>query len=210
MKNILLFGDSNTYGVDIVNGGRLERNERFTGILQSLLKDDFYIIEEGLNGRTTVFTDPIGENRNGIAAIEMVLQTHIPLDLVTIMLGTNDTKAHFSASAAVIAKGIRNICRKILNYDYSPGTVPKILIVSPIHIGWNIEECPFPDFDSTSYEKSLQLSKEYLKIAEELNCYFFDAASVAEPSPIDQIHLDVSGHKSLAIALENKIKSIFS
>lgn len=209
MKNILCFGDSNTYGVDIINGGRLNRNLRYTGVLQSLLGEEYYVIEEGYNGRTTVFEDPLGEFRNGIAVIEMILQTHIPLDLVIVMLGTNDTKAHFSASAATIAKGIRNICRRIQRYDYTPSEIPKILIVSPIHVGYDVEDGPFSDFDMSSYEKSLLLAQEYQKVADELNCYFFDASGVAEPSPMDQIHLDEAGHKSLAMALYKLIGEIF-
>ena len=208
MKNILCFGDSNTYGVDVMKGGRLARDLRWTGILQSLLKDECYIIEEGLNGRTTVFEDPVGENRNGIAAIEMILQTHIPLDLVVVMLGTNDTKAHYAASAAVIARGIRNICRKIIHFDYGIYEIPQILIVSPIHIGWNVENSIFPEFDNTSYEKSLALATEYRKVAEEIGCLFFDASTAAEVSPVDQVHLDEIGHEMLAKALEKEIRGI--
>ncbi|MCL1830352.1 MAG: SGNH/GDSL hydrolase family protein [Oscillospiraceae bacterium] len=208
MKNILCFGDSNTYGVDIIKGGRLARTLRYTGILQKMLGDDYHIIEEGYNGRTTVFDDPVGEFRNGYAIIDMILQTHIPLDLVIIMLGTNDTKTHFAASAATIAKGLRNIVRKILRFDYSPSAMPEILIVSPIHIGYEIEKSPFSDFDVTSYEKSLQLASEYQKVAAEYHCHFFDASTVAEASPLDQIHLDEDGHESLAMALVKRIRAI--
>ena len=210
MKNILCFGDSNTYGVDIIGGGRLERNLRYTGLLQELLPDDFHIIEEGFNGRTTVFDDPIGENRNGIAFIEMLLQSHMPLDLVIIMLGTNDVKVYFSAPAVTIAKGIRNICRKIQRYDYSPYSAPGILIVSPITVGQKVEDGTFGGFDISSYHKSLQLASEYKKIADELGCHFFDAASVASASPIDQIHLDIEGHRLLAGALKKEILTILS
>ena len=208
MKNILCFGDSNTYGVDIVKGGRLARQLRYTGILQSLLGEEYFVIEEGFNGRTTVFNDPVGDYRSGVAFIEMILQTHIPLDLVVIMLGTNDTKAHYSASAATIAKGMRNVCRKILRFDYAPYSAPKILIVSPIHIGYDVENGPFSDFDLASYDKSLHLAEEYIKVSSELNLDFFDAASVAEASELDQIHLDEGGHRKLAEGLALKIRQI--
>ncbi len=208
MKNVLCFGDSNTYGVDIVNGGRLGRDQRWTGILQSLLGDGYYVIEEGLNGRTTVFDDPLSDGRRGIDAIPMLLQTHIPLDLVIVMLGTNDTKIHFSAYAPAIAKGARNISKTILHYDYDGMAVPKILLVSPIQVGADVLKGPFTDFNEDSYRKSLNFAVEYKKIADAFGLYFFDAATAAKPSPIDQIHLDVAGHASLAKALAGEIQRV--
>ena len=206
MKSILCFGDSNTYGIDILSSGRLPREQRWTGILQSALGEDYYIIEEGLNGRTTVFDDPFGAWRNGLSALPMVLQTHIPLELVVVMLGTNDVKPFFSASAAAIARGARSLCKAIQRYDYDMMNVPKILLVSPIQVGKDVETGPLAhSFDISSYKKSLELARYYEMTAQEMDCNFFDAAAVASPSPLDKIHLDEAGHEALAKALAKEI-----
>jgi len=178
-------------------------------MLQSLLGDGYYIIEEGLNGRTTVFDDPMEESRSGIKALPMVLRTHVPLDMVIVMLGTNDVKPHFSVSAAVIGKGVMNLCKVILRHDYDMMQTPKILIVSPIHVGKDVETGPLVHyFDASSYKKSLELSRFYEMTAQELGCHFFDAATIAEPSPLDYIHLDEEGHAALAKALAVEIVRI--
>ena len=98
MINILCYGDSNTFGSIPKENKRYSINERWTGRLQNILGNDYRIIEEGLGGRTTVFDDPFEPGRNGIAYIEIALETHKPLDLIILALGTNDVKAHFSAT----------------------------------------------------------------------------------------------------------------
>ena len=90
MRTILCFGDSNTWGDPPGGNGRFAWHERWTGILQSSLGDGFRVIEEGLCGRTTCFDDPFSPNRNGLAYLTVALETHCPLDLLIIMLGTND------------------------------------------------------------------------------------------------------------------------
>ena len=105
-KNILCFGDSNTHGYNSRTGGRFGVKERWTRLLQKKLGDDYYIIEEGLSGRTTSFEDPVFEGLNGLSVIYPCMMSHEPLDLVMIMLGTNDTKDRFGANGFIIAKGM--------------------------------------------------------------------------------------------------------
>ena len=109
MINILCFGDSNTFGTN-PKGGRHSWNTRWPGRLQVLLGPEYYVIEEGMGGRTTVWDDPLEPGRCGIQALPMALQSHKPLDLVILFLGTNDCKAHFHASPRVITKGMENLC----------------------------------------------------------------------------------------------------
>ena len=104
--NILCFGDSNTHGYNPKDTTRFEKNIRWTGILQNLLGEKDYVIEEGLSGRTTVFEDPINEGLCGLNYIVPCLMTHEPVDLLIIMLGTNDTKERFGANADVISLGL--------------------------------------------------------------------------------------------------------
>jgi len=106
MKTILCYGDSNTWGYNPATGGRFSRDKRWTRVLVQELVDGYYVIEEGLNGRTTALSDPIeGPHKNGKEYLVPCLESHQPLDLVTIMLGTNDLKKRFSLSAFDIANG---------------------------------------------------------------------------------------------------------
>lgn len=207
-KTILCYGDSNTHGSN-PHGGRHPRERRWTGRLQMLLGEGYYVIEEGMGGRTTVWDDPLEPNRCGMTALPVALQTHKPLDLVILMLGTNDCKSHFHASARVIAQGVENLCNVIERYDYGEGNcVPEILLVSPILIGDDMEQCPFASFDETAPEKSRLLAPLYEDISKRRGYRFLDAAQVAAASPVDQLHMDWEGHEALAEAMEKIIVEI--
>ena len=150
MINILCFGDSNTFGTN-PKGGRHAWNTRWPGRLQVLLGPEYYVIEEGMGGRTTVWDDPLEPGRCGIQALPIALQSHKPLDLVILALGTNDCKVHLNATPKIIAKGMENLCNLVQHFDYGPGyKVPQILVVSPVHIGEDLDHCPFVSFDETS------------------------------------------------------------
>ena len=99
-KHIVCFGDSNTHGYCAMNDGRFDENERWTCLLQKELGEDYLILEEGLSGRTTCFNDPLFEGLSGLDYIYPCLMSHEPVDLLIIMLGTNDTKERFGASSA--------------------------------------------------------------------------------------------------------------
>ena len=114
-KHIVCFGDSNTHGycaepADCADGGdRFNENERWTCLLQKALGEDYLVIEEGLSGRTTVFQDPLHECMSGLDAIYSCLMSHERVDLLIIMLGTNDTKERFGANSACIAIGMERL-----------------------------------------------------------------------------------------------------
>lgn len=205
MRTILCFGDSNTWGDPPGGNGRFAWNERWTGILQSSLGNGFRVIEEGLCGRTTCFDDPFSPNRNGLAYLTVALETHCPLDLLIIMLGTNDLKANFNLSAFDISRGIASLLATARNF--SP-EIPHILLVSPPHVT-NTDDFgilhQFPD----GIEKSRSLSAHYQRFAELHSCHFFDAASIAEASQIDGIHLDTENHKRLADSLTRTVVNNF-
>lgn len=206
MKNILCFGDSNTYGYRPDGSGRYDEETRWTARLQKILgNEEYHIIEEGLCGRTTVFEDALRSARKGIDAIEMLVETHSPLDIVIVMLGTNDCKTRYGASGAVIAKGVEAIIEKIRNY----GDI-KILVISPILLKEGVGEAGFdPEFDKHSEQTSRQLAGEIKKVAQKNNCVFLDAASVAEASSTDREHLDEKGHAELAVAVAEKVTEIY-
>jgi lysophospholipase L1-like esterase len=210
MHNILCYGDSNTFGSN-PSGGRWPRSVRWTALLQDYLGSEYYIIEEGLGGRNTVFEDPLEPGRNGLALLPVSLMSHRPLDLVVLCLGTNDCKVHFNASPRLIAKGIETLIKTILQFPYGEGyTVPKVLVVSPIHIGADIEHSPFASYEQSSYEKSLALAPFLKKVAEAYGCLYLDASMVAEPSAVDQLHMDAQGHENLAKALVPVLQQVFN
>ena len=203
MKTILCFGDSNTYGYRPDTGGRYSENIRWTGILKQKLRDKgINVVEEGLVGRTTVFEDSIRPGRKGIDYLVPLLESHAPVDELVLMLGTNDCKALYKASAQVIGFGIERLIRQARTYNPQL----KILLVSPIHLGKNVWKDGYdPEFDQESVEVSVRLKEIYMKIAEEYDCDFLAASDVAVPSPIDEEHLNEEGHKALAKAILEKV-----
>ncbi len=211
MKRILCYGDSNTWGYDPTKKFRYPADIRWTGVLSSALGAGCLVLEEGLNARTTVWDDPFESGKNGKTMITPVLATHCPLDLVIIMLGTNDLKSRFGVSACDISLGagaLVDIALASKSGDHW-GT-PKVLLVSPIHIGDNIRESEFGEFfDINSVVAvSKQLSGCYKKVAAVYGCAFFDAASVAEASPSDALHLDEAGHHRLGLALAEQVRTL--
>jgi lysophospholipase L1-like esterase len=212
MKTVVCFGDSNTWGSDPETpGGRHPINKRYPGILQKLLGEDYLVREEGLSGRTTAFDDPIEPYRNGLKAIDYCMLTHMPVDLLVVMLGTNDLKRHHHQNAFSSSKGLEQIVLRAQNKEYGVnGVPPKILIVSPIHVAPNIEEVWTRDYiDSRGRETGLELAGYYKKTAHINGCYFMDAAQFASPSPRDAIHMGEESHRRLAEAITEKIKEIF-
>ena len=208
--NILCFGDSNTHGYNPKDATRFEKNIRWTGILQNLLGEKDYVIEEGLSGRTTVFEDPINEGLCGFNYIVPCLMTHEPVDLLIIMLGTNDTKERFGANADVISLGLTRLIKKVKNTKFAfRNNKPNILIVAPLPIRPEIEsvECGATMGKGCS-EKSYKLIPLYKKVAEELGCHFFDPSPYVICSDYDYMHLSEEAHKILANKLYEFINNI--
>ena len=131
-RQVLCFGDSNTYGYDPVRDGRYGPDERYPMVLQSLLGPGWAVAEEGLPGRTAVFDDPITEGMNGLRLINPILMSHAPLDTVTIMLGTNDCKARFACDSYQIAQGIARLTKKALQTEcWRDNAHPDVLVIVP-------------------------------------------------------------------------------
>ena len=201
MKSILCFGDSNTYGVNPENNGRFDRTERWTGRLQSLLGPDYYVIEEGYKGRTTCFADDSDPFRSGIKVLDLIMKTHSPLNLVIVMLGTNDFKTQFNMTAKVSAHALKKIVEKIKSYG------AQVLIVSPIMLGSDIENSNFWELDRHSAEEIKKTPDFYSRVASLTGSAFFDASTVASTGP-DSLHMNAQGHKALAAALYEQVKTI--
>lgn len=212
-KHILCFGDSNTHGYQAENDGRFDEDQRWTCLLQKKLGEEYLILEEGLSGRTTSFEDPLYEGLSGVEYIRPCLLTHEPVDLLIIMLGTNDTKERFGASSACIALGLRRLVEKALAVkDCWRDGKPKILLVTPQNIGKEYEQTYVAStMGAGCAEKSQGLAGEYEALAKLLGCAYLDAnqAVLGGPNQVDYMHLTAEGHSQLADALEKKVRSIF-
>lgn len=213
MKHIVCFGDSNTHGYCAETNGRFDENSRWTCLLQKQLGADYLILEEGLSGRTTTFDDPIHEGLCGLDYIYPCLMSHEPVDLLIIMLGTNDTKERFQVSPACIALGLKRLVAKAISAtDCWRDHTPRILIVTPKNIDRRYETTPVAKtMGRGCAERSEGLAKEYRAIAELMNCSYLDANQfVSCQNPIDYMHLTKEGHQELAKALAAQIPTILS
>ncbi len=201
MKNILAFGDSNTWGLIPGSGNRYPWGVRWTSVVQNSLPDT-RVIEEGLCGRTTVFEDGLRPLRKAVDALPMILESVSPIDMAVVMLGTNDCKSIFNASAYTITKGLETCLAEISRF------IPpeKVLIISPISLGKDVwKENKDPEFNKTSIKTSIRLKEYYRNLAKERGCQFLAASDYATASEVDDEHLDEDGHRRLAEAVVNMI-----
>lgn len=208
MKRVLCYGDSNTWGYDPVSQQRFDDQTRWTGILKKLLASEYTIIEEGLNGRTTVWDDPIEGYRNGREYLIPCLESQWPLDLVVMMLGTNDLKRRFNLSVFDIAEGagaLVQIAKQIGTRVNGPA--PQVLLMAPPPVG---KLTVFADMFEGAEAKSRQLGSYYQRVAAAQGCAFFDTSSVIVSSDVDGIHLEKSEHTKLAQAVATKVRELYS
>lgn len=209
MKNILCFGDSNTWGyVPGGDGRRYNRNERWTGRLQSKLGDDYYVIEEGLNSRTVVWDDPIKGDKSGLDYIVPCLQSHKPLDLVVIMLGSNDCKERFSLDGYSIGRSLTRIMDAVLfSRSGREGKAPEILLIAPPPMKENPIR-PMAEMGGKAYQRSIDIVEWIEFFAKEYGVYYLEAGSMTGVSSIDGLHLDADGHKKMAEGILKKVREI--
>ncbi|GFI08281.1 hypothetical protein IMSAGC007_00729 [Lachnospiraceae bacterium] len=210
MHNILCYGDSNTWGVDTEKENkRIGYEKRWTQIMAGNLDKDYHVIEEGLPGRTTVFEDPFGYGRHGEKYFEIALLSHVPIDLLIVMLGTNDMKDIYNATAEDSAKGVERIIIKAKSL-FSECFVNefKILIVSPIQLSQPIDGNWYYGFSEKSVEKSKQLAEHYRRVAELHGCEFLDAAQYAKASVYDGVHIAGKDNERLGKEMAEKVKKI--
>ena len=208
---ILCFGDSNTWGY-MPTGGRYDDETRWPMRMQHVLGEKYAVIEEGLNGRTTVFDDPVeGGYKSGAAYLPVCLMSHNPLDAVIIMLGSNDTKQRFGMNAKTIGEGIMQLVRLARLYGFNEnGEAPRIIIAAPAPFLDNLMQAGHgPCFGPQAIGVSFDMIKEYERVARLLRCDYFDASDSAEVSPIDAVHLTRNGHLRLGEAMADKIRDIF-
>ena len=209
-RRILCFGDSNTYGY-IPTGGRYDENTRWPMRMQKLLGDGYAVIEEGFNGRTCVYDDPVeGGYKSGVNYLPPCLMSHNPLDVVLIMLGTNDTKVRFGMTPMTIGQAMMQLVRTAKLYAVNEAGEPsRVVVVSPPVILDNLMQTRHAEcFGEQAIAVSKGLSRELRRITKLMRCDFFDAAPFAEVSELDAVHMTARGHLQLGEAMAAKIKSM--
>jgi len=211
-KSIVCFGDSNTWGYDAETDRRFKDDIRWTGILHTELGDAYRMIEEGLPGRTSVSEDPLFEGLSGISYIYPCLMSHSPLDLVVIMLGTNDTKERFGLTSYNIAQGIVRLALKAKGSGAGPeGKAPEVLVIAPPPIGAEYIHTPIgKPMGSGCSEKSMELAEHLAALLTGTGIHFVDSRDHVSMNEIDYMHLDPQGHRSMADLVQYHAKRILN
>lgn len=211
MKEILCFGDSNTHGYIPVTGQRYPRDVRWSGRLEGILGPDYHVVEEGMDGRTTAFEDPLQPWRSGLGYLGGCIKSHAPLDLIVIMLGTNDAKARYRVSAEEIGFGMRALVERIetfFRYNGARyGRCPKILIISPVPMPATGGD---PEFNEASLQKQAALAGVYRQIAAQMGCGFAAAEDWIGPDLLgeDRCHFSPKAHEIFAQKAAEKIRQM--
>ena len=195
-KHIVCLGDSNTHGycadpADCADGGcRFNENERWPRVLEKLLGEEYLVLEEGLSGRTTVFQDPLHECMDALSVAYPILMSHEPVDLLIVMLGTNDVKERFALEAEDIAQGMYRLLKKAESLPAWANGRPRILLMAPPVIR--------ADCNEDYHRKSRELGPLYEKMAAENGWAYLNAGTVGHFNEIDHMHLTEESHRALA------------
>ena len=208
VKRILCYGDSNTWGWVPSSMGSKRYNfaNRWPGVLQKTLGDKFAVIEEGLGARTTMFDDPRPEfpMRNGLESLQPLMETHLPLDLVILMLGTTDAKEMMNLSVDKITEGMKKLITAVKDMKtLERSSKPKILVVVPPVLKETA------DFASKLFKggtaKTKTLVESYKKLAEDENVFYLDPTSEVIVDEIEGVHIDNKNHEKLGKLIADKI-----
>lgn len=202
MKTILAYGDSLTYGADPAGGPRHAYEDRWPTALEKGLGGNARVIAEGLGGRTTAFDDfSAVADRNGVRILPTLLDSHKPLDLVIIMLGTNDLKVYLNGTAFGAAMGMKRLVQIIRQHPYDAGQpVPQVIMVAPPLTVKTDHADLHPMFAPRADEAKL-FDFYYARVAQELGAGYFNAATVAKADRRDGVHLDAANTRAIGDGL---------
>lgn len=210
MKQLLVYSDSLSWGIIPLTRNRLSFELRWPGVMEIELRQcgkHVRVIEDCLNGRRTIYDDPIKEGRNGLLGLQQRIEINSPLAMVLLMLGTNDFQANHDHTAADAAYGLKKLIESIRSAPIEPGMpIPEILVIAPPAIQSPKGEI-FHKFKGADL-KSAGLAAAYRELSNREGCYFFDAANVTASSRVDGVHLDADQHKALGLSLANYLTNL--
>jgi len=211
MQQILVYGDSLTWGIVPETRNRFAFEERWPGVLENKLNASgmhVRLIEDSLNGRRTVWEDPFKPGRNGVHGLAQRIEINSPLSLIILMLGTNDFQfCHSYNNAWAAAQGVAVLVNEIRKAPIEPGMpIPPILIVCP-----PLTRTPKGSMAEKfrgAEQRCIGLAQAYRQIASDLGCSFFDAETATSSSAVDGVHLDADQHLKLGNALYETVATI--
>lgn len=210
MKQILVYADSLSWGIVPLTRKRLDFEQRWPGVLEIALHKagkKVRVIEDCLNGRRTMYDDPIKAGRNGLQGLQQRIEVNSPLAMVLLMLGTNDFQVNHDHTAEDAVCGMRQLIRSIRTAPIEPGMpIPDILVIAPPVI-----QTPQGDIAAKfkgADRKCIGLAAAYEKLAQQENCCYFDAGAVTASSRLDGVHLDADQHQTLGLALADYLSSL--
>jgi len=207
MKTIVCFGDSNTWGYNGETGTRHAREHRWPLVLAATLGDGYDVIPEGQNGRTSVVEDLIEGPKRGRDYLLPCLESHMSVDLLVLLLGTNDLKHRYGLSAWDIAQGVGVLARMAQSSPFGPdGRAPEVLLIAPPPVA---KLTGFAEMFEGAAEKSRGLGRQYRAVAEELGCRFLDAGELVRSSDSDGIHLEAEEQVKLGKAVADEVRRLF-
>jgi lysophospholipase L1-like esterase len=214
--HILCYGDSLTWGwIPVAHSTptlRYPWEQRWTGVMSRHLGQRFRIIEEGLSARTTSADDPVDARLNGADYLPTALASHLPLDLVIVMLGTNDTKSYFNRTPYDIATGLSKLVGQILTSAGGIGTpypAPKVLIVAPPSLG-HIPDPWFQGMFAGGREKTIAMAAQYKALADFMKVDFLNAGDFTTTDGVDGIHFTPENNAALGQAMAAKVADILA
>lgn len=204
MQTILCFGDSNTWGYDPIDGSRYDFATRWPGALQKTLGSDNYrIIEEGLNGRTTAHNEIERPIRSGLEILPILLEAHRPLDWVIIMLGTNDLKTHFNSSAEQITANVGLLCDGVLQSEYLAAHRPQLLVCAPTSA--NEASQKLPEWFVGASQTARDLPELIEREARNRGVHFLNVAGLLDHDFKDSLHWNSVQHLTVSKAIATVI-----
>lgn len=199
MKKILCFGDSNTYGFIAGDGGRYDKNTRWTGLLQQKLAPDYKIIEAGCNNRNGFIENPDGDEFTGYKVLPKYLEKNP--DIVILAIGINDVQKFYKPTLDTIADGLISMIKTIKGAE--------IILIAPPVLHDNILDGMFSfQFDRESIETSKHLPAIYKKIAKDNGCHFLNFNNEIKLSDKDGLHYPPESHKYIADKLADFIMTL--
>jgi lysophospholipase L1-like esterase len=210
MQQILVYGDSLTWGIIPGTRGRLPFDERWPGVMEQGLNAagcSVRVLEDCLNGRRTVWDDPYKPGRNGLEGLAQRIEMHSPLALVVLMLGTNDFQSMHPHTAWHAAQGIATLIAAIRHAPIEPGMpVPPVLVTAPPPL--QAPKGPIAPKFSGAEAKAVGLAEAYRDVCAALDCPFFNAGTVTATSRVDGVHLDADQHLTLGTAIVEVVRPL--
>jgi lysophospholipase L1-like esterase len=206
-RTLLCYGDSNTWGFDAATQSRFGRDVRWPGLLQESLGPGWHVVEEGLNGRTTVLDSVLLPGRNGLDYLGPCLESHAPLDAVIVYLGTSDLAHRYGMSATDVARGAGRLASVVAGSSAGVGgAAPRPILVCPPPLG----DTEWRDDWAGAPEKAALLPERFRDVAGALGVELIDLGEATRYGSLDGIHLDAEGHAAVARLVGRTLARLFT